>query len=599
MIEAVKLAELLWSPFSNQIKTGDPVFFCFHSEMLAELFTEAGLEFQEPSEIVNSVSNSFLFIDGDEIDIDRKIFIKGQNGLSLVIILICQQILIVEDMVRDPNGFSEHAYFPRLRSKISPELSSKSLNPFSFEDFEEIWRQFSKDIQRIAGGSERTVTFQFGVERGINKARSFPFSQALLSREDLLVLVKRIGLNELRTWSHDQVWNSVRRTRMYLRRRGQRLIALSILKDRIVEQVKSFATNIDQNKLAAAAEVLIEPKDSILGFFKEQIDWQNEEYRVFVSTTDNSERFFDEKSISKIIEESLKKKGFLVLPPNEVGDVWYKRKQHDEVFVGETFLVLGSTSEINRALELLRKLGINTKVICEFSVGGRSQEKVVELLLLEALGSKIVLSDGSLIATKTAALSDQYEWIGGVCVERRTQKYLPQHLPQSVKFGEVEFKLADSIRINDKSIFGDIWLKNPSAYIGNVGVDLYFANGKKARLAIAFTDQSEVDLMGLRVTESGHIAPVLDRVQKEIDAVVGFNSPLADRLPFSAVQVGILLNELMVASGEELSVNTIREIKNRIQSPNIPIEVLEIILNRLDRKPRIPKEILLQLGIFA
>ena len=197
MIETPKIIELLWKPFIEEVKTGNPVYFCFHSEYLNKIFGQYGAAVSDPCQVIMDAANEFLVVENTDVYVEPEALRPIAQGFSAAIILVAQQILAAEEMVKDETGFSENAYFPRLRAMISPDLPEISMNPFSFDDFERIWRRFAKEIMSIEGSTQASVTFQFGVEEGVNKARYFPLSQALLSREDLLLLTHRIGKEKI------------------------------------------------------------------------------------------------------------------------------------------------------------------------------------------------------------------------------------------------------------------------------------------------------------------------------------------------------------------------------------------------------------------
>ena len=75
-------------------------------------------------------------------------------------------------MINESGGFTDDAYFPKLRKIISPDLKPLSLNPFSNNEFEHLWRTFEKEIKSIDGYTDGvTITFSFDFPKGKNKNR--------------------------------------------------------------------------------------------------------------------------------------------------------------------------------------------------------------------------------------------------------------------------------------------------------------------------------------------------------------------------------------------------------------------------------------------
>lgn len=182
MNDVSRLVDCLWSLFADEISSGEPVFFCFSQDALVEPFRNFRIEGGSPLEIVCAAARSCYEIDEDHAVLMPGALTAGVNGRSAAIVLVCQQVLAVEEMVNEGGRFSENAYFPRLRALMAKDLPALRMNPFEFDQFEVIWRTFAREIDRTAGATDATITFEFDTYSGVNKARLFPISQALLSR---------------------------------------------------------------------------------------------------------------------------------------------------------------------------------------------------------------------------------------------------------------------------------------------------------------------------------------------------------------------------------------------------------------------------------
>ncbi len=599
MVDTNLLSSILWRPFVEQAKTGDPIFFCFHAEMLADLFRDARIPFDNPVRIIDDVANSLLHIDDDDVEIDQSTFKPNKSGFSCAIILACQQVLVVEDMVRDPNGFSENAYFPRLRAKIG--LPERSLNPFTFDDFERVWRQLSVEVKSIPGASQKSVTFAFGIESGINKARSFPMSQALLSRDDLFVLVQKIGLNNAKTMSHESLWNSIRQVRFVLRRRAQRLIGFHILKDRIVDQVRHFLLTVDPSKFQQLKMDRKTGEAVSIGFFKEPIDWKNEEYRSFLNSNSSNQRIFDEVEIAAEFEDAIRKKGFLILPPEPTGDVWLKRRQIDSISPGSMFLIVGSKLEIRRAFDLISKFwpAFTFGQLEEYVLSGRSIEKVVEAYWPKEMPGDLMIYDGALSIDQRLGSTRRYDWIGGICLNKLHNRFLRNYLPTKIRFNELEFSIEDCKKINGRAISIQSILSEIEEATEDVLLELHFTEDKIAKINVACNTVSECDWMGFQFKESGRLSPVLDRVHGTANALIGFNLPSEDSKPFSTVQLAALIKGLNPSEGLILSKGQLGYIERRLETSIAPRELVAYLQHTIRSKPVLGKETIEVLDIFS
>ena len=176
MYDDETLINVLWIPFLDQIRKGKgaPVYFTFHRQFLDELFKQNNVNCNS-FELINKVANTYYEVLGNnKVIIKSSAFIPLAGNFSPVIILVCQQVLAVEEMVRDERGHSEDAYFPRLRKMISPCLKDLSSNPFEFSEFKKIWKTLKQELMTIEGFNEKLVNFDFTNKSRKNKARSVP-----------------------------------------------------------------------------------------------------------------------------------------------------------------------------------------------------------------------------------------------------------------------------------------------------------------------------------------------------------------------------------------------------------------------------------------
>jgi hypothetical protein len=144
--EIDKIADALWGLFRAEIGTGEPVFFCFSQETLKERLAASGIDGPSPLSTVCAAANACFDVEGHRVALKHGSLSPGAHGVSQAIVLVCQQILAVEEMARDSSQYSENAYFPRLRKLMGAGLMELSVNPFEFEEFEAIWRTFAREV---------------------------------------------------------------------------------------------------------------------------------------------------------------------------------------------------------------------------------------------------------------------------------------------------------------------------------------------------------------------------------------------------------------------------------------------------------------------
>ena len=499
MDEAQKLGEALWGLFREEIRTGEPVFFCFSQETLSDglpLRTKWG------SAIGFGLRGSpnFFDVDGDTVSLRPTALAVGWNGLTMAIVLVCQQVLAVEEMVREASRYSENAYFPRLRSIMAPELPELSVNPFAFDEFEAIWRRFAKEIRSIPGSTDDSITFQFGAYSGVNKARAFPLSQALLSRADLAEIVQQCRLERLRKGSTTDVWGEIRRERNHLSRRGQRLVNSGFLRERIVEQVHRYALRISPSlALTQPGSTTLGANQLELGVSLDITDWVHEEYTAFLTPKGTSRRIEDDRAVSVRLSALLAKRGYVLLALGEFGDYWTYREGEVDVNPGEILLIVGTSHGIRVAQAALD--GLSEPISLDESrvkpLGSAAALQVCPALLHIGRKCLLTLRAGHITRSDPGELSQtKYQWVGGICLDARSRKYLREALPHGVRFGHQEFRTAELNRVGDFTMTWEAFERAIRAIDTDATYDLQFPNGQLARLSVGVKRQSVAERMG-------------------------------------------------------------------------------------------------------
>ena len=280
--ESEALIQCLWNIFLPEIISGEPVRFCFSYDLLQKHFTKSGLTDKQPADHVGAVARNCFSVFGNRAFLSGEALEETSVGFSKAIILVCQQIIAVEEMISDGAQYSENAYFPRLRKSMDERLPSWSANPFSFDEFEGIWKAFAREVWKINGSSHETITFEFDAYAGANKARQFPLSQALFSIGDLSGLATYCRLDRLRSISADEVWSEIRRERQRLGRRAQRLINSGFLRERLIEQVRKFADRRSVPQVSPSGTMSTTIRDLDLFISLDTIDGEGEEYFAFL-----------------------------------------------------------------------------------------------------------------------------------------------------------------------------------------------------------------------------------------------------------------------------------------------------------------------------
>lgn len=586
-----RLVAALWKPFVREIAQGGPVFFSFSAEMLADLFRREHIETDDPVRTIREFASQLYVVDDDEVYLRPDALRAGEAGFSPAIVLVCQQVLAIEEMVRDPGGFSENAYFPRLRRLMSEALPRLSQNPFAFDEFEAIWRTLASEIRSLPGGTDGCITFRFGLETGINKARSFPLSQGLLSLEDLRIVTKEIGPRRLSTGTPAEIWRLLKRVKSRLGRRGQRLIGLGIFRDRVIEQVVAFAARPDALSPLKPAVGQETAQAVELNIYKDSTDWVSEEFRAFLTIIETGRRIDDEQRLTELLSTRFRQGETLVLPPGEFGDHWVCTNKTLDIRHGDTFLIVGTPSSIARSVQSFEALGLPLSAIGEnrWSLGLGAGIQVAEASIPKDSTLVVTVRDGRIVDSARESAQPPYVWIGGHCVDARGERFLRDFLPSGIRFAGTLVRIQEMIKVDDRFLTFDAFRAAIERETEDLSAEIAFPNGRSARLGVAICRQAGDESLGYLVDANGVVSPVTDIVNKSDFAVVGCSErrrSSAERLPISLCVR--LMEGLKQGTGDELNRDELEWLRNRVAASSLPSEVHVVIGKLLQRSPRLP-----------
>jgi hypothetical protein len=570
----------LWGLFIDEIATGSPVFFCFSQESLRGHLPPSAEHGDSPLELICDAARGCFSIVGNSVLLTPDALAPLSCGRSMAVVLICQQILAVEDMARDRRGFSENAYFPRLRSLMSPELLLISQNPYSFGDFSEIWKVFAKEIKKCAGATSATITFKFGTYTGVNRARQFPLSQALLSRADLAEVFLHGRSSSLKSDNPERIWREIYRVRTQLSRRAQRLVAEGFLREEIIEQVSSFANHITESghstNLQPVSAAILE-----LCIALDSSDFLNEEYRAFVQVRDTSVPVNDDALVERKLSSILPDHGYVACVLSETSDYWTLYERDALVGSGDSLLIVARGNGMQRAHAMLEGL-CATDAFSEGHIRplGRSKDfQVCEVEILRGSPNLNVRSGRILERVNAETRTISYQWVGGVCIDGRSRKYLRQALPQSVKFGLVNFQLQELIGVGMRRMdwggFSQLIedLENDAKY------DLHFPGGMVAQLSIAVSTRLALERVGFVSRNGGSFSPGLQSVSTSDCAIVGFREPQPTVQPLTAIEVADLIRRVRKNRNAEFS--DVGVLRMRVKATSMPDAVKRVIASIL------------------
>jgi hypothetical protein len=595
--EADELVRVLWDLFLPEITSGEPVRFCFSHDMLRDHFVSSSLNDREPLAHICAVARYLFSVSGNRALLLPDALSEGQSGVSKAIILVCQQILAVEEMISEGAQYSENAYFPRLRRLMDENLPLWSANPFTFDEFEDIWKTFAREVWRVEGSSDQTITFEFGSYAGANKSRQFPLSQALFSSGDLAGLAAHCRLDKLRSESADDVWTEIRRERYHLCRRAQRLINSGFLRERLIEQVQNFAGRVSVNDVEKSGVPGQSPRTLSLFISLDVTDWVHEEYRAFLASSETGIRVEDTAEIAKRIDTFLTRRDYVFCALNKLKDCWTVYEGEVEVGAGDPLLLLARQAGIQRGKTLL--VGLDPSLTLDEarvrSLGADNSIYVAPVTLSSSLNRSITIRAGGIVegAVRDLGSKSIFSWLGGLCLDGRTTKYLLPFLPSGIRFGPHEYSAEQLQRVSGSRMDWKSFVAAVARLETDASYDMLFPNGYEARLTVAVPRKRSSERMGFLFDPNGRLSPTLERLGLSDPAIVGFSCPdhRVER-PADVRTVAKLLRDLKDHKGRPLTEKERRVAWNRVNTSVVPPSVKRVIAALLKGNPSAQKEVI-------
>lgn len=598
MNETDQLVLSLWAPFVEKINTGKPVYFCFYHDFIERIIPENLLGGKSSADLIQSTILNNSTLSNGKIYLKQESLCKRECGFSLAIVYVCQQVLAVEDMSNDSGGLSANAYFPRLRKAISSRLTEKSSNPFLFKEFERIWKTLEKEVLELSGGNFDCVTFRFGLESGLNKARYFPFSQGLLSHEDLEIVCLKVGLKKLRSSSKDRVYNHAIVYARNLSRRAQKLMNIYYLRENICDQIVTFAKSVDVEKIEDLIHVEEKIKEHEIIVFKESEDWFSESFQSFLREKSSGEKIFDSDFISRAIRNCKLRNGYILFPLSVSGDAWVKYDSLIEILPGDSFLLAGTAEDIikaaNAILTISGSKSFFSKDFVRYDFYGL---KISELTLPMDSINGVIAKSGRFVGPSEFRSNSKFNWVGGVCLDYRSNKYLRGHLPNGLMHRNSILDMSSVTSINGHFISFSSFEDSIRNAEFDLTVDFVFEKEIKAKLIVGVS-RSEARRIGIKLNSSGKLDLSANFVDGEDAFITGFysNKPLK-KIGYTSTVIANILVALSTSDFDcvNLANNEVDLIIDGIRASHVSKEVRQVASQLLVSSPRLPSNLLHQL----
>jgi hypothetical protein len=431
------IVNTLWKEHLPLIKVGLPIYFTYTGDSLRKIFFEANLDTEDPILDIFEAVKGYILVDSDSAYILDSAFERNEQGFSKVILFICQQVLVVEEMVRS-NDFGPNAYFPRYREMLSEQLSDKSLSPFDYDDFEKLWQTLANEIKG-AGGSSNSITFQFGKKQGPSQAKRFPLSQALLSKDDIAKLISLLGRSNLNGLSREELYNRarLRENIRVISSRGKSLFKQPALREELINQIQSFLnSDIDfEYFLEEAKKLKVDISEYALKAYIDPTDWFETSY-VLNLFNEIGDPVIDKTTISNYFSNLKLSFDYYILTPSDCSESWLFRDQTYSPKLNDEILIVFSESEIENIRSIINRsinINVNNTDVLTFSRVFKSSffkitvtDEVLKLINISnsRFGDPLANSD---------CLEVRFQ--GGITVNKRSDVFNKEDLPEKILIG--------------------------------------------------------------------------------------------------------------------------------------------------------------------
>lgn len=229
--------DILWAFVDEDFHLENLFFLPLDQQSVFLRSQKQGLGWESSEECLASLRdycNQLVIAMGSKVTIRPTAFKEGDHGYSPAICMIALQILAVEKMISDEKG-GANKYYLRLR-EISGYSTDDHSNPFEFEDFEKLWKQFAKELKTLKKAQPHNITFRRG-EPGQNKYRNYPMSQSLLDEQSLRVIHNAIKRIDKKTDNNLVLLASVLPN---ITNRSKRNLKKRVLRSAIATQIRAF-----------------------------------------------------------------------------------------------------------------------------------------------------------------------------------------------------------------------------------------------------------------------------------------------------------------------------------------------------------------------
>jgi hypothetical protein len=502
---------------------------------------------------------------------------------STAICLAAQQVLVVEQML-DQDEYSSRAYFPWYRKTLDIQVGSRHENPLAGSDFQQIWSTLRSEVQSVRGSSAMSITFKAG--KGVDLNRNLPFSQALLTHQDLSFLHNAEASLVVET--DDLIIKLLHRLRSNFNRRAKELISKASsderLRQRLCEQIRSFKVNTQQQ-----AETFFLREDNTdspewLVAYRDLDNWIDQIYCLFRRS---EPRPFDQIPTDDFISKLITENGMIALVRR---DDHYKQISKTEPFIPhDSVMLLVARGEVasvkNRFSQTYPNLTIS-------NIASNLSEQF-QLLDCGSMPHSLLFDPQGKVSS--IAIEPDFQFLGGLVVDARSNTFLTGYPPTALLHCGEKIAAHLKLTVNGVEISLDAFLRkliktrNLSSYVIEV-----FGNRVELTLSPANLQCKSQVLLGFAL-DGGLLNPIatsLNESQPSLRGTLLIDEPIVSENALVSLSAADLLVLTHRGKRKKLSKQSLNVLEDAVRQSKQYPQLIQVIVRDLCRTKSVPIEAL-------
>jgi hypothetical protein len=262
----------------------------------------------------------------------------------------------------------------------------------------------------------------------------------------------------------------------------------------------------------------------------------------------------------------------------DFGDYWVRYTSAVPLKPGDSFVALSRVEEPNKIRLQNPTLLENIETLATSVLAGCAAYDVTECRIREHAREDLVLVRDRVSVRQTAP-NAICEWIGGICVNRKSFRYLREALPDKIRFSDREFPLTELLSVNRLPFTFSRFRAMLASEQTDASYEVEFPDRLIASLSVGVRRILSDDRLGFVVSENGTIAPFVNWIPSHRRALIGHEEPDAHfqrEITLSSC-VGLISN-LMAQWPQSASESQTKEIEAAISTNSVPTDVRRFLI---------------------